>query len=274
MLLVSGCGGGGNAGSPATGDPPLVAAQRAWLVLLGDARTPAAQAATQALEDAGHATLWPAGGAPSRDELHAAIDARCGATAPPSDTFGPYGPSDPSGRAAIPCDALVLIGHGPSGAAQVDALARAWQPGSRGSPGWRVRAVLTVDAGYLPPGRVMDGVWQRSDLADTTRWQVGMIQSRDDPHASRCDADGCGVLPLAVAHGARSQPVLSACPHAGPAGEHRPTTALPDWISWQVDAVAALLRASRDAAAQPLVNACLDDLERERPRPPGPPPLR
>ncbi len=227
-------------------------------MLLGDTTTPAARATQQALEAAGQVTWVPDGGDLLDEALERAIGQRC---------FAPVEP-------AVDCDALVLVAHGPAGAARVDHLARAWQKGAGGPIGWRVRAVLTVDAGYLPPSGVIDGAWQRTGLADTTRWQVGMIQSRDDPRAGRCDADGCGVLPLAVAHGARSQPILSACPHAGPAGEHRATLDVPDWNAWQVAAVPALLRASRDPRAPPLVNACLADLDSQRPLPPRPPPVR
>ncbi len=242
------------------------------LILLGDVATPAAAAHVRALTAAGHAWLIPADGGQDFDALGQAIAARCAAPDP--------------GR--VDCGALVLIGLGASGAARVDPLARAWQADAQGPAGWRVRAVVTLDAGYTPPFRVMDGVWQRTGLADTGRWQVGMIQSRDDPRAGLCDASGCGVLPLSVAHGARSQPIVSACPRAGAAGEHRPTADVPDWSAWLVAAVHTLLQV-REGLAPPAgsplppnlptlptlpFNACLDALERERPGAPQPPPLR
>jgi hypothetical protein len=262
---LAGCGGGTQPPEPVV--TPL---GRPLLVLLGDTETPSALVARQALTDAGYVTLdvRDDGGGTGTETgpppLLPAITRRCVAAEP-----------------VVDCGALVLVGFGAPGAAQVDPLARRWQGGADAPPGWRVRAVLTVGAGYTPPARVMDGVWQRSDLADIRRWQVGMIQSRDDPRAGVCDADGCGVLPLALAHGARSQPIASACPRAGTAGAADP---LPDASTWLVAAVRTLLLVAEgrpwpnppnleNLTTLP-INACLADLTRERPPASGPAPTR
>ncbi len=258
---LAGCGGG----TPPA-EPVITPLGRPLLVLLGDTATPSALAARQALTDAGYVTLDvrddDAGTGPP--PLLPAITRRCAAADP-----------------AVDCGALVLVGFGATGAVQVDPLARRWQADTDDPPGWRVRAVLTVGAGYTPPARVMDGVWQRSDLADIRRWQVGMIQSRDDPRAGVCDADGCGVLPLALAHGARSQPIASACPRAGAAGS---ADASSDTSAWLVAAVRTLLHVAEgrpwpnppnleNLTTLP-INACLADLTRERPPASGPAPTR
>ncbi|MGY0195284.1 hypothetical protein ACWA7J_09420 [Leptothrix sp. BB-4] len=241
-LGSAGCGGAGGPAAPpvdpSPGRPPLA-------LLLTDPDLPATPLA--ALQRAGLSTLALVADGLTESTLQEAVQRAC---------------ASPS----IDCGNAVLVGQG-RGAAWVDTLARRWSAdlATTGTAVTepRVRAVLTVDAGYTPPGRVMDGRWIRTSLADTSRWQVAMIQNRADPRASLCDADGCGVLPLAVAHGARSDPVLSACPTAAQAD----LASRDAWIS-------AALRSMLGTGPALPVNGCLTALERERPLPPGPAPIR
>ncbi|WP_305747865.1 hypothetical protein [Leptothrix discophora] len=286
-MALSGCGGGGNGGDTAPASPPAPSTdppaartlarsaatahwpgdvpagqRRALVVVMTDPALDASPepALATSLLVAGHVTLTLVGAGRPEAEVADAVDQLCAMPDVP-----------------VACETTALLGSGRA-AGSIEALARRWAPGAGARI--QVRALLTVDAGYVPPGMGMDSAWVRTGLADLTQHGVAMIQSRDDPAAADCGERACGVLPLVVAHGARSQPILSACPAAGPAGVHRPSAGLPDWNAWIVAALQQLLRPWQDrpdAAPGPAdlpVNGCLTDLERLRPPGPSLPSIR
>lgn len=148
--------------------------------------------------------------------------------------------------ASIPanCDAITLVGASYGSAQNYWVIEYIRSHGYSGGTGSAI-GFLSEDSGYGAPGDATDanGGYNRTGLADTASYSVGMIENLGDTTfpVDDCTWGNCGARTLADAHAANGDTnVFSICP----AGGNHGTRGFANWNVWVISALKTMIHSA------------------------------